>query len=143
MSVLIRKNESQLIYVLIKWPYTIGICSDNVNLKCCALAIVFIVFGTVTHISIFNNNHNRIWTQNLTSESDVIWYFVWMCQTSIIEKNNDQEILIAPSNVRHIRRQIFDSRECWFFNPLVSVIRRYSVEYPTVCRPKSVAYLTR
>ena len=66
-----------------------------------------ISFHKTINIHHFHNKyHNRIWTQNLTSESDVIWHFVQMCRTAITEKNADQKKFIALSNIRHIRLHI-------------------------------------
>ena len=71
--------------------------------------------------------------QDLNPKSDVIQHFIWMCRASIIEKNDDQESFIVPSNIRHIRRRISDPLECRIYDPKASDCRCYGVEYPTLC----------
>ena len=55
------QTHDQLIYVLINWPYTTGICLGNVKLKCCTLATNVIFWMKEIPRSVIENIIMIVW----------------------------------------------------------------------------------
>ena len=81
------------------------------------------IWFCIQRVPTMHTFHYNIWTQNSTIESDVIRHFARMCQTTITQKNADNKIFIASSNIQH--------KGIRFFTLLVSVIRHFRVRSST------------